>query len=66
MDKAFKEYIAGLKPTGLPDWKEILNKGVELGKATPTKMSRFIEESKYTTYHDRCSVPDWYPKWIDC
>jgi hypothetical protein len=52
MDHKMKQYIQSLKPADIPDWKALLQEGLELGKATPTGKSRFIEESKYESYDE--------------
>ena len=52
MDHQMKQYIQSLKPADIPDWKALLQEGLELGKATPTGKSRFIEESKYESYDE--------------
>lgn len=51
MEKEMREYIRSLKPDKLPDWKELLSKGVDIGKATPTGKSRFLETSGYESYY---------------
>ncbi len=52
MDHKMKQYIQSLKPAEIPDWKALLQEGLELGKASPTGKSRFIEESKYESYDE--------------
>lgn len=52
MEKEMREYIRSLKPDNLPDWKKQLEKGIEIGKATPTGKSRFLETSGYKSYYE--------------